>query len=180
LARLQDALAEYPDADRITTLAGPGAPLRDRVTDWLASSAEHVPPTARDTLRRLVADAPTDQLPRQLLHYDFRSANVVCGGAEIAAVIDFEEARIDHRVVELARSAVMLGTRFRDWGPVSAEVRAGFLSGYQSVRRLTPIEAAWWDALVLWCTLAMVPAEDDSTGWGQSATSHAAELTPKV
>jgi homoserine kinase type II len=176
LARLQDALAAYPDADRVATLAGPPEPLTDRITDWLDSGAEHVPATTRDTLRRLIVDAPADPLPPQLLHHDFRSANVLCAGAEVAAVIDFEEARLGHRVVELARSAVMLGTRFRNWGPVSAEVRAGFLAGYQSVRRLTPIEARWWDILVLWHALAMVPPDDDPTGWGPSALSHVAEL----
>lgn len=180
LARLQDALAAYPDADRVAALTGSPDPLTRRLTDWLDSGAEHVPTTARDTLRRLVADAPADPLPPQLLHHDFRSANVLCAGAEVAAVIDFEEARTGHRVVELARSAVMLGTRFRNWGPVSAEVRAGFLAGYQSVRRLTPIEARWWDVLVLWHALAMVPPGEDPTGWGPSAMSHVAELVSVV
>ncbi len=180
LARLQDALAAYPDADQIATLAGPPEPLTGRIATWLDSGARHVPASARDTLRRLVADAPTDRLPVQLVHQDFRAANVVCASAEIAAVIDFEEARIDHRVVELARSAVLLETRFRSWGPVSAEVRARFLFGYQSVRRLTPIEAGWWDILVLWHGLAMVPLGDDPTGWGASALSHAATVAPSV
>lgn len=53
----------------------------------------------------------------------FRSSNVLCAGPKIAAVIDFEEARLDHCIDEVARSAVMLGTRFRNWGPVSADVR---------------------------------------------------------
>jgi homoserine kinase type II len=75
------------------------------------------------------------------------------------------------RVVELARSAVMLGTRFRDWGPVSAEVRAGFLDGYQSERQLTAAEVHWWDVLVLWYSLLLVPAGDDPTGWGSEALS---------
>lgn len=46
----------------------------------------------------------------RLLHHDFRSANVLSAGTEIAAVIDFEEA-------------VMLGTRFGTGGrcrPTSA------------------------------------------------------------
>jgi homoserine kinase type II len=180
LARLQDALAANPEADRVAVQPGPSAPLAQRVTDWLDSGVEHVPATARDTLRRLIADAPPDGLPTQLLHHDFRAANILCAGSEVAAVIDFEQARFDHRVVELARSAVMLGTRFRNWGPVSAEVRAGFLAGYQSVRQLTPIEAAWWDVLVLWCALAMVPSGDDPTGWGPSALDHATELTACV
>ena len=71
LARLQDALAAYPDADRIATLAGPSEPLTDRVTDWLDSGAMHVPATARDTLRRL---APTRQ-PTGYCHSSFTTTS---------------------------------------------------------------------------------------------------------
>jgi len=175
LARLQDALAAYPDADRVAALAGPPGPLTARITNWLAG-AEHVPATVRDTLHRLVADAPSDPLPTQLGHHDFRSANLVCVGTDVAAVLDFEEARFDHRIVELARSAVLLGTRYHDWGPVPPEVRADFIAGYRSVRPLPPAEAAWLDILVLWQTLALVPPGDDPTGWGPSALTHLSQL----
>lgn len=172
LARLHHALAAYPDADQVAPPDGRPKPLAVRVTDWLDSASEHVPEAARDALRALAADAPDDRRPRQLVHGDFRSSNVLCTGPRIAAVIDFEEARFDHCIDEVARSAVMLGTRFRDWGPVSAGVRAMFLCGYQSVRRLTPREATWWDVLVLWYTLAFVPpGGDDPAGWGPSALS---------
>jgi homoserine kinase type II len=67
-----------------------------------------------------------------------------------------------------------------DWGPVPAEVRTGFLAGYRSVRPLTPVEAGWWDILLLWQALAMVPPGDDPTGWGPSALSHLAEPAPTV
>lgn len=177
LARLQDALAAYPDADRVAAVIDPYVSPADRITRWLDSDAGHLPATARDTLRGLVAAAPPDPLPTQLVHRDFRSANILCAGTEVAAVLDFEEIGVDHRVVELARSAVLIGTRYRNWGPVSAEVRAGLLAGYQSVRRLTPVEAAWWDILLLWHSLACVPVGDDPTGWGPSALSHLAELT---
>jgi homoserine kinase type II len=171
LARLQDALADYPDADLAAGLPGASEPLTVRVTQWLDTRAEHVPGAARDTLRELVAAPPSDRLPMQPLHYDFRSANVLCADAEVAAVLDFEGARIDHRVVELARSAVLLGTRFHDWGPVPGHVHAAFRAGYESVRRLTAAEAAWFDILRLWHTLAFVPPGDDPTGWGPSASS---------
>lgn len=175
LARLHHALAAYPEADRLIDRASLG-PLPARITNWLDSAPPQVPRRIRDSLRELVAGSPTDQLPSQLIHGDFRSSNVLCEGKEVAAVIDFEEVRIDHCIVELARSAVMLGTRFRDWGPVSAEVRAQFLAGYQSVRRLTPIEARWWDVLVLWYAAALVPHGDDPTGWGSSALSHLGQV----
>jgi homoserine kinase type II len=171
LARLQDALAAYPDADRFAAPAGPPEPLPDRIAGWLDSRAGHLPASARDALRGMLAAAPADPLPTQLVHRDFRAANVLFAGAEVAAVIDFEEAQLDHRVVELAHSAVLLGTRYHDWGPISAEVRAGFLAGYGSVRPLTPVEAGWWDVVLLWRALSMVPAGDDPTGWGASALS---------
>jgi homoserine kinase type II len=171
LARLHDALATYPDADRMPELVAPSTPLADQITGWLDSRGEHIPAVSRHALRRLVADVPGDPLPTQLVHGDFRSANVLCAGSDVAAVIDFEDTRFDHRIVELARSAVMLGTRFRDWGPVSAEIRAIFLDGYQSECRLTPAEAGWWDAIVLWYTLMLTPPGDGPTGWGSDALS---------
>ena len=178
LGRLHQALADYPAADRIVSPEGRPKPLGTRIIGWLSSAGEHVPEAGRHALRRLVADAPDDLPQTQLLHGDFRSSNVLCTGAKVAAVIDFEEARVDHCIDELARSAVMLGTRFRDWGPVSAEVRATFLSGYQSERRLTPAEEGWWDVLVLWYALLLVPRGDDPTGWRSSALSHVAQLAP--
>ncbi|GIF14171.1 phosphotransferase [Actinoplanes teichomyceticus] len=171
LARLQDALAAYPDADRFPTPPGASAPLAQRVTGWLDACAEHLPAAARDALRGLVAGAPPDRLPRQLVHFDYRSANILCAGGEVTAVIDLEEARPEHRLVELARAAILLGTRYHDWGPVPAEVRAQFLAGYRAVRPLAPAEADWLDILLLWQAMAMVPPGDDPTGWGASALS---------
>jgi homoserine kinase type II len=169
LARLQDALAAYPDAERIPAPAVASTPLPARITDWLDSRADHLPVAARDTLRGLVAGAPPDRFPRQLVHFDFRSANILCDRDGIAAIIDFEETRHELRLVEVARAAVLLGTRYRDWGPVPAEVRAQFVTGYGSERPLTPAEAGWLDILLLWQGLAMVPPGDDPTGWGPSA-----------
>lgn len=176
LARLHEALAMYPEADRFPADAAQSSSLAAQISGWLASVPEHVPPLARETLRQLVADAPPDALPVQLVHGDFRSANVLCAGQEVTAVIDFEEARFDNRIVELGRSAALLGTKFHDWGPVSSEVRVQFLDGYQSVRPLTPIEATWWPAVVLWSSLRRVPPGDDPTGWGSAALAHASEL----
>lgn len=178
LARLHDVLATYPDADRLPGLVPPAAPLEDKVTEWLDTAPDHVPGRARDVLRRMAVNAASDSLPTQLVHGDFRSANVLCIGSEVAAVIDFEEARLDHRIVELARSAVLLGTRFHDWGPVSSQVRAALLDGYQSVRRLTPVEASWWDILVLWYSLAMIPSGEDRAGWRSAALNQLRELGP--
>ncbi|MBB5827200.1 phosphotransferase [Micromonospora carbonacea] len=171
LARLQDALAAYPHAERFTTPAVASPPLTQQITAWLDTRAAPLPAAARDALHGLVAGVPPDRLPRQLVHLDFRSANVLCADGKVAAVLDFEEARHDHRLVDLARATVLLGTRYHDWGPVPPEVQARFLAGYQSVRPLTPAESGWWDVLLLWQALAMVPPGEDPTGWGPSALS---------
>lgn len=169
LARLQNALAAYPDADRIASPAWSSMPLPARITNWLDSRAGHLPVAARDTLRGLVADAPPDRAGRQLVHFDFRSANILCARGEIVAVIDFEEAQQEHPLVELARAAILLGTRYHNWGPVPAEVHAEFVAGYAVERPLTSDEARWLDLLLLWQALAMVPPGDDPTGWAASA-----------
>lgn len=176
MARLHDALAKYTHAEIERGLVAPSGALATQLTEWLETSDAHVPATARDALHRLVDSMSPDPLPTQLVHGDFRSANVLCVGAEVAAVIDFEEARLDHRIVELARSAVLLGTRFHHWGPASSEVRRSFLDGYESERPLTPLEARWWDVLVLWHSLAVIPPGDDPTGWEPAALSCLREL----
>lgn len=165
LARFHLALARFPG----TPPSEPQPALRDRVTGWLAVAPAHLPAAAVEALRALVGDVPDGEPGTQLVHGDVRSANVLCDGAEVTALLDLEEVRTDHAVVELARAAVLLGTRFRDWAPVDDGVRAALLAGYASVRPLTPLEAAWWDALVLWQALGMVPSGSDPTGWGASA-----------
>ncbi|WP_084298420.1 phosphotransferase [Actinoplanes friuliensis] len=168
LARLQDALAVYPDADRIPGAALSPLPFEDRITGWLASSADHLP-EVRSTLRERVAGAPPGRFPAQLVHFDFRSANILCKGGEIVAILDFEEARREPPLFELARAAVLLGTRYHNWGPAPAEVHEEFVAGYESERPLTPAEGEWLDILLLWQALEMVPPGADPTGWGASA-----------
>jgi homoserine kinase type II len=174
LARLQEVLAAYPEAERFPAPAHTSLPLAQRVTNSLDARLGHLPAPVRTVLRDLVAGAPPDRPARQLVHFDFRSANILTAGGAVTAILDFEEAQHEHRLVELARAAVMLGTRYRRWGPVPAEVRAAFLAGYRAVRPLAADEATWLEILILWQAMAMVPAGDDPTGWGASASAIAA------
>lgn len=174
LAQLHQAMQAYPKAAQVPGLTAPTTSLTERITARFAESRPQLARTPVEALLRTAAQCPRDRLPAQLVHGDFRAANLLCHGPEIVAVLDFEETRLDHRVLDLARSAVLLGTRFHHWGPVTPQVRAQFLAGYQAVSRLTPDEAAWWNALVLWFSLEMVPDGDDPTGWGAAALEAAA------
>ncbi len=171
LGRLHLALAEYPGAGGLGYGGqADSTPLRVRVEGWLSSAAgDHVAPLS-ESLRRRLASLPSDTTlpPRQLVHLDIRSANLLCEGDRVRAILDFEEAGIDYPVDDLAKAAVLLGTRFRDWAPVSPDTHETFLAGYRAVRELSSTEAAWLKPLMLWRTLRLVPAGGDPTGWAAS------------
>ena len=175
LARLHHALCLYPAVDQVPGIRAP-RPLAGRVTAWLDSNPEPVSPVAGVALRRLVEKASVAPMPTQLIHGDYRAANILVAGDEVVGILDLEEVWLDHPIMDVARSAVMLGTLFREWGPVSDEVRAHFRAGYESERRLSAAEASWWPALVLWWSLMLTPAGDDPTGWGAAAMSQVADL----
>ncbi|WP_212755281.1 phosphotransferase enzyme family protein [Flexivirga aerilata] len=166
LALLHEELSSYGP---MAGVVAPRQSLREQVTGWLEVAPRHLPAGALDRLRSLVAAARPDLPPKQLVHGDYRSANILYAAGRVTAVLDFEEARLDHCIGELARSAVLLGTRFHDWGPVSPAVRQALRDGYESHRRLTTAEASWWEPLVLWHALLFVPDGDDPTGWGDAA-----------
>jgi homoserine kinase type II len=66
----------------------------------------------------------------QLVHNDFRSANILYRGTSITAVLDFEDVTCRTRVADLAKATVLLGTRYHDWGPTSEVVRDAFVAAY--------------------------------------------------
>lgn len=94
------------------------------------------------------ADQPSPEPDKQLVHNDYRAANILCAEGQVVAVLDFEEVTYDHRVADLAHAMVMLATRFRNWGPTPPDAQERFLAGYQSVRPLSPAERARLPALV--------------------------------
>ncbi len=72
---------------------------------------------------------------KQIIHNDFRSANIIHDGTRISAVLDFEEIAFDTRVADIAKSAVLLATRYRDWGPTSQSVRDAYVNAYDGHAR---------------------------------------------
>ena len=139
--------------------------LRSLIGAWIEQAPLAAPAAAVALLRRLVEAAPDDAGPRHLVHGDHRAANILVRDGDVVAVLDFEEARIDHPIAELARSTVLLGTRFHDWGPMGPPTREAFRAGYEAVRPLTVAESAWWRPLILWWSLVFVPEGEDPTGW---------------
>jgi len=177
LARLHVAIRDYPArSEAEAALTQPGT-MTEQITGWIASDPATLSSADRSVLQALVEAAPPEPGATQLVHGDYRSANILLVDAEVTGVLDFEELRVDTPVGELARSAVLLGTLFHDWGPVSEQVRTEFLAGYRSVQSLTAAELAWWRILVLWYSLALVPPEDDPTGWQLAAAELIATAT---
>jgi homoserine kinase type II len=76
----------------------------------------------------------------QLVHNDFRSANILHDGTNITAILDFEEVTYHTRLADLGKAAVLLGTRYRNWGPTSQLVREAFVAAYCDRAGLTNAE----------------------------------------
>ncbi len=158
-------LAQVHRALGTITAPMPGDDPKERIEGWLAGADRGFAPAASRRLGELLAAAPELDDQRQLVHNDFRAANILTQGSAITAVLDFDEVRVDHRVSDLARAGVYLGTRFTDWRPTSAAVKHTLRAGYESVRPLSRAEAQWLEILLLWHGLAAVSAPDDPDGW---------------
>ncbi|GAB3823251.1 phosphotransferase [Kribbella italica] len=87
---------------------------------------------------------------KQLVHNDFRAANLLTQGAKVVGVLDFDDLGWGHRVEDLARAGVYLGTLFTGWKATPSAVRRTLRAGYESVLPLSPAESQWYDVLTEW------------------------------
>ena len=157
LARMHEVLGGL----ELPALEGPPPrPPRERVRTWLEKHDHRRAPSASPRLAALLADLPDLDDAPQLVHGDVRAANLLMQGGQVAAVLDLDEVRVDHRIAELAQTSVLLGTLFRDWRPTPVPARRALREGYEQVRPLDEVERAWLKALTLWIGLASIPAED--------------------
>lgn len=105
------------------------------------------------TLHRSLAAYPGElsggraQEGQQLVHGDFRSANILYAD-QITAILDFDEASHRSRADELARSAVLLSTRYHNWQPTPPATRKAFVAAYNDVWPLTGMEWKEYDRVV--------------------------------
>lgn len=164
LASLHRALAAHGNG----VLAGSDAGAGDfgrRIETWLERGDTGAAPAASARLRQRIAALPPIDTPPQLIHNDYRAANIITAGSEVVAVIDFDAVASGHRVHDLANAFVRLGTHFTHWRPTPPCVRDALLDGYESVRPLTPLEHRWLPVLALWYGITAIPAGDDPAGW---------------
>ncbi len=150
LASLHLQLAVWPEADRLADVrpvAGGGP------------AARPVPGDLRHRLEQRGRELP--ELERQPVHADFRGANVLSRGGRITGVLDFEEARRDSAVVDLAHAICLLGTWYHDWQPMSQEAQAAFVGSYVDRRPLTDAEQV--------CLPVVVARTMHALGWDDEA-----------
>lgn len=147
LAELHRHLADWPDRG---LLAGAEPRPTFTVSERIAEVA---PADVLDRLHERSAGLPG--LPQQVVHADFRAANLLVRDGQITGVLDFEEARVGAAVADLARATCLLGTWFHDWAPVPPEAQALFLDSYTARRSLSDVEQQWLEPLVGWIMLSM-------------------------
>lgn len=148
LAALHEELAAWPDASQLANV-GPVAGGRGKLWALPEGAAETVSPQLLDRLDRHVADLP-EPPPRQPVHADFRGGNLLWQDAKIIGVLDFEEARLDSAVSDLAHTVCLLGTWYHDWRPISPQAQQLLIDAYAQRRPLTDGERAWLAPLVAW------------------------------
>ncbi|WP_204920400.1 phosphotransferase enzyme family protein [Microlunatus panaciterrae] len=166
LAELHGALRGYAD-DGLPSVTEVEA-LNGQIERWLATGDRRWAPSASARLKGLVTDLPPLDDGMQLVHNDFRAANILTRESKVVGVLDFDEMALDHRVNDLARASVYLSTRFTDWRPTPDSVRRELRAGYESVRPLEPAEDRWFDALLLWHAIRAIPEESDPAGWAEA------------
>ncbi|MGK2886498.1 MAG: phosphotransferase enzyme family protein [Rhodococcus sp. (in: high G+C Gram-positive bacteria)] len=168
LAEVHRVFRSVPNDD-LPSLASPKA-LPERIWQWLTDWDRGFAPAASQRVRDRLASLPSLEDPVQLVHNDFRAANVLTRNSRVVAVLDFDDVVFDHRVNDLAKATVYLGTRFTDWRPTPAAAQLMFHAGYESVQPLSHAEREWLELLVLWHGIMAIPGRDDTAGWASAAT----------
>ncbi|MBO0883390.1 MAG: phosphotransferase [Mycobacterium sp.] len=149
LARLHQAMSRYPNADDLDFTPMPA--LEADVAEWLDKNAPGEP-HLRDavaTLRLKATGLDSTGLDSQLIHRDFRAANILWADNDIVAVLDFEQLARGHRVSDVVQAATLLGTHFHNWGPLTPEALDAFLAAYQTQLPFSAKERAWLAVLSL-------------------------------
>lgn len=167
LAALHNKLAIHRDSQPFDRDRQP-LDLRQRIETWLEHGDAGTAPTASARLRNQIAPLPHIDIEPQLIHNDYRSSNILASGSEVVAIIDFDEIAWDYCITDLANTFVLLTTRFTNWQPTPPSIRNTFLTGYESVRSLTPLEHQWLQALVLWRSITAIPTGPDPAGWANA------------
>ena len=142
--------------------------LKERIGGRLENFDRGFAPEATRRLADLLARVSELDDRTQLVHNDFRAANILTRDSKITGALDFDDVIIDHRVSDLAKACVYLGTLFTDWRPTPVAVRQSLRAGYESVRPLSRSESEWFEILELWHGLMAIPDENDTAGWASA------------
>ena len=161
LAQVHRALGSSAiDTTGLTQVIG----LTNWISLWLEHADRGAAPAASLRLGELLARVDELEDEPQLVHNDYRAANLLMQGSAVVGVLDFDDIVVGHRANDLAKASVYLGTRFTGWSPTSVDAQRQLRAGYESVRALTPSEVQWFELLVLWQGLMAIP-EHDTGGW---------------
>jgi len=103
--------------------------------------------TLRDRVRRTANAAGLRTWPTQIVHADFHPGNALFRDQHVVGVIDFDGARIQQSIVDLANSVTTFSTFIdssvppKDW-PVEVELPrfAAFINAYDAALRLSQAE----------------------------------------
>ncbi len=130
----------------------PGKPILAPAVDLVSPSSvlqvlNEVPldPLHQETLLRLLTDIYTSmttlyiRLPMQIIHRDFDLSNILMAGNQVTAILDFEFASIDLRIIDVAMGLYSCTHIISNPALSEREVNA-FICGYMAAASLTSLE----------------------------------------
>ncbi|APX32388.1 hypothetical protein BH708_06245 [Brachybacterium sp. P6-10-X1] len=167
LAQLHAALRPLEHGSSVMVSQAPTTvedPAR-RLGRWIIESDRGLAPEASRSLAQRLTDAPPLETEQQLVHHDYRAANILVRDSTVVGVLDLDEIEPAHRVDDLARASVYLATRFTDWGPTPRSARTALREGYESVQPLSEVEKRWLEILTLWYGIAAIPQGEGREAW---------------
>jgi homoserine kinase type II len=168
VGRLHHALADLDPAPFRDGPRESGADLREQIRTAVDRMPPERAPRAHARLTDLLDVLPALDVAPQLGHGDIRGANVLVRDHRVAALLDFDELSIRHRVVEISLGAVLLATEFRRWPPAPLAAQRSLMRGYEGVVQLTDAERAWSEALRIAYGLSQIPTGPDPAGWADA------------
>jgi len=170
LAQLHRAAAHLDHALPDEPRGGEPA-LRTRLGLAEQDPARPKAPRACAELDGLLATLPDLDGAVQVVHNDYRGANVLMQGSQVAAILDFDEMRIDHPVCDLGRATVLMATRFTTWDPTPPPVQQALVQGYAAVLPLSDLQRRWLRVVQLRLSIAHITHSAQPERWIEATES---------
>jgi len=146
-------------------------PQRDELDEFFLKLA--APLKQQLTQVAKVYTLPARQMPRSAIHADFAPKNVLFNGSGVAAILDFGDACVNLRALDVGRALATFASRATS--EIDLHLSTRFLKAYLAHNSLTETEVAHLPSVMRWRQLRNIVWMIDRL-WNQPARTQREEL----